>query len=44
MPSSGSFFLRGTTMVTCTATDAPGNQSVCAFPVVVMPTILERRL
>jgi hypothetical protein len=43
-PSSGSFFPRGTTIVTCTATDACGNQSVCMFPVVVMPTIRERRL
>jgi hypothetical protein len=39
VPPSGSFFPRGTTIVTCTATDASGNQSVCLFPVVVMPTI-----
>jgi hypothetical protein len=44
VPPSGSFFPRGTTMVTCTATDASGNQSMCMFPVVVMPTIREKRL
>jgi hypothetical protein len=44
VPPSGSFFPRGTTIVTCTATDASGNQSVCTFPVVVMPTIRERRM
>jgi hypothetical protein len=43
-PPSGSFFPRGPTLVTCTATDASGNESVCAFPVVVMPTARERRL
>ena len=35
VPPSGSFFPRGTTMVTCTATDAAGNQSTCEFPVTV---------
>jgi hypothetical protein len=35
VPPSGSFFLRGTTLVTCTATDASGNQSTCQFPVTV---------
>src|SRR5262249_38048243 len=30
-PPSGSFFPRGTTPVTCTATDAAGNQSSCVF-------------
>jgi len=44
IPPSGSFFPRGTTLVTCTATDASGNESVCTFPVVVTPTIRERRL
>ena len=34
-PPSGSFFPRGTTIVTCTATDASGNQSTCEFPVTV---------
>ncbi len=35
VPASGSFFARGTTLVTCTATDASGNQSVGQFPVTV---------
>jgi len=35
VPASGSFFPRGTTLVTCTATDAAGNQSTCEFPLVV---------
>jgi len=35
VPPSGSFFPRGTTLVTCTATDASGNQASCQFPVVV---------
>ena len=34
-PASGSFFPRGRTLVTCTATDASGNQSTSEFPVVV---------
>jgi hypothetical protein len=34
-PPSGSFFPRGTTLVTCTATDASGNESTCEFPVTV---------
>lgn len=34
-PPSGSFFPRGTTLVTCTATDASGNEASCLFPVVV---------
>ena len=34
-PASGTIFPLGTTTVTCTATDASGNQSECAFPVVV---------
>jgi len=35
-PPSGSFFPRGTTLVTCTATDLAGNESVCEFPVTVV--------
>lgn len=34
-PVSGSLFPIGTTLVTCTATDAAGNQSSCAFTVTV---------
>jgi glucose/arabinose dehydrogenase len=34
-PPSGSFFPIGTTTVTCTATDASGNGSSCAFEVTV---------
>jgi hypothetical protein len=43
-PPSGSFFPRGTTVVTCIATDASGNQATCTFPVIVMPTVQARRL
>ncbi len=39
VPPSGSFFHPGKTMVTCTATDASGNQSVCTFSVFVMPSM-----
>ena len=35
VPASGSYFPRGTTLVTCTATDASGNQAVSTFPVTV---------
>jgi hypothetical protein len=35
-PPSGTFFPRGTTLVTCTATDGSGNQSSCTFPVTVL--------
>jgi X-Pro dipeptidyl-peptidase len=35
VPASGSFFPSGRTLVTCTATDASGNQSTCQFPVTV---------
>jgi len=35
VPPSGSFFPRGTTLVTCTATDAAGNRATCEFPVTV---------
>lgn len=43
VPASGATFPVGTTTVTCTATDASGNQSTCAFTVTVLdaqpPTI-----
>jgi hypothetical protein len=42
VPPSGSFFPRGTTPVTCTATDSHGNQATCAFPVIVAPKALRR--
>jgi len=42
VPPSGSFFPRGTTLVTCTATDAAGNQSACQFPVTVLPKARRR--
>ncbi len=38
IPPSGSLFPPGTTMVTCTATDASGNFSQCAFEVIVEDT------
>ncbi|MSR64083.1 MAG: HYR domain-containing protein [Planctomycetes bacterium] len=44
IPPSGSLFPMGMTIVTCTATDASGNQSQCTFPVIVRPTIREHRL
>jgi hypothetical protein len=34
-PPSGSFFPLGTTMVTCQAVDACGNEATCQFPVTV---------
>lgn len=34
-PPSGSLFPRGTTLVTCTATDASGNSAMCQFTVTV---------
>jgi hypothetical protein len=37
IPSSGSTFLIGTTTVTCTATDAAGNQATGSFNVTVQP-------
>ena len=37
-PPSGSVFPRGTTTVSCTATDAAGNESNCSFPVTVNDT------
>ena len=38
VPPSGSWFPRGTTLVTCTATDAAGNRTTRVFPVVVQQT------
>jgi hypothetical protein len=35
-PPSGSFFPAGKTLVTCTATDASGNQATCHFVVTVV--------
>ena len=43
-PPSGSLFPRGTTLVTCTAMDAYGNQTVQQFPVTVEPKMKKRRL
>ncbi|MDM5317031.1 HYR domain-containing protein [Fictibacillus sp. b24] len=37
-PSSGSFFPVGTTLVTCTATDASGNIAQCTFNITVIDT------
>ncbi|MGH8003659.1 MAG: HYR domain-containing protein, partial [Limisphaerales bacterium] len=37
-PLSGSFFLVGTTAVTCTATDTAGNSNSCSFSVTVQDT------
>ena len=37
-PPAGSVFPRGTTTVTCRATDAAGNESNCSFPVTVNDT------
>jgi hypothetical protein len=42
VPPSGSFFPHGTTIVTCTATDASGNQSTCQFEVTVAPKARRR--
>jgi hypothetical protein len=44
VPPSGSLFPRGTTLVTCTATDDSGNQSVSTFPVTVRPTLRKHPL
>jgi hypothetical protein len=41
-PPSGSVFPPGTTVVTCTATDASGNQSTCQFPVTLRPKVRRR--
>jgi hypothetical protein len=41
-PPSGSFFPRGTTLVTCTATDACGNESSAQFQVTVLGKARER--
>src|SRR5438128_4616652 len=37
-PPSGSTFAKGTTTVTCTATDGAGNTSMCTFTVTVNDT------
>ncbi len=42
VPPSGSFFPRGITLVTCTATDAAGNESTCQFTVTVQPRLRRR--
>jgi hypothetical protein len=42
VPPSGSLFPLGTTIVTCTATDASGNQSTCEFPVTVALKVRQR--
>lgn len=39
-PSPGSRFSYGTTVVTCTATDAAGNTSTCSFKVTILPSVL----
>ena len=44
VPPSGSFFPHGTTLVTCTATDGAGNQTVRQFPVHVGLKVGQRRL
>lgn len=41
-PPSGSFFLRGTTLVTCTATDASGNVATGQFALTVQPKLRPR--
>lgn len=40
VPPSGSFFPRGTTNVTCTATDAASNQASCTFTVKVFDYVI----
>jgi hypothetical protein len=40
VPPSGSFFPRGVTTVTCTATDASSNQTSCAFTVKVFDYVI----
>ena len=42
VPPSGTLFPRGTTLVTCTATDASGNQSTCEFPITVQIKVKRR--
>jgi hypothetical protein len=41
-PPSGSAFPPGTTVVTCTATDASGNESTCQFPLTLRPKVRRR--
>jgi hypothetical protein len=40
-PASGSTFARGTTPVTCTATDTSGNQSSCGFTITIYDVSLQ---
>jgi HYR domain-containing protein len=42
VPPSGSRFPVGTTTVTCSATDASGNESTCEFPLTVQPKAKRR--
>ena len=42
VPAAGSFFPLGTTVVTCTATDAAGNRASSEFPVTVEPKMRQR--
>ena len=44
VPPSGGFFSPGTTLVTCTATDGAGNQTVRQFPVHVRSNAIQRKL
>jgi len=44
VPPSGTVFNTGTTIVTCTATDACGNTSSCSFPVKVINNLLWQTL
>lgn len=40
-PSAGSQFSRGTTIVSCSATDSAGNQSTCSFSVKVFDVVIQ---
>ena len=44
VPPSGSVFPRGTTIVTCTATDGAGNEATSEFPVTVTLKVGQRGL
>ncbi len=44
VPPSGTVFSAGTTIVTCTATDACGNTASCSFPVKVINNLLWQTL
>ncbi|HLG15598.1 MAG TPA: HYR domain-containing protein [Blastocatellia bacterium] len=41
VPPSGSFFPRGTTTVTCTATDTSGNAKMCSFTITFFDVCIE---